>query len=59
MNVAARIEGPAPVGQVAISTETLRRLTGARVEPMGAFEVKGRSDHVEVFRLVSLDAGLG
>ncbi len=59
VNVAARIEGLAPVGQVAISTETLRRLTGAHVEPMGAFEVKGRSDHVEAFRLVSLEPGSG
>jgi adenylate cyclase len=56
VNVAARIEGKAAVGEVAVSAATLRQLTGARVESMGLIDVAGRSDPVDVYRLVSLDA---
>ena len=56
VNVAARIEGRATVGEVAVSAATLRQLSGARVEPMGLLEVTGRSDPVDVYRLISLDA---
>ena len=54
VNVAARLEGHAPVGGVAIGAETLRRLPGAKTEPIGVLHVKGRADPVEAHRLVHL-----
>ena len=55
VNVAARLQARAAVGTVVIGPETARRLTGARTEPIGSIEVKGRSEPLEVFRL--LDVG--
>jgi len=55
VNVASRLEGEARTGEVVIGAETLRRLSGARIEPMGFLEVKGRSDPVEAYRLLALD----
>jgi class 3 adenylate cyclase len=55
VNVAARIEGTAAVGEVAVSAATLRQLSGARVEPMGLIDVAGRSDPVDVYRLVAIE----
>jgi class 3 adenylate cyclase len=55
VNTAARLEGQAPVGRVAISAETLRGLHGARTEPLGRLAVKGKSDPVEAYVLVGLD----
>jgi adenylate cyclase len=56
VNLAARLEGAAPVGGVALGAETARRLgDGARTEPMGPLHVKGKADPVEAHRLVSLE----
>jgi class 3 adenylate cyclase len=52
VNLAARLEGTAPVGGVAVGAETLRRLPRARTEPLGSVTVKGKADPVEVFRLI-------
>jgi adenylate cyclase len=57
VNLASRIEGIAPVGGVALGPETVRHLRGARTEPLGRVEVKGKEEPVEVHRLVSADEG--
>ncbi len=59
VNVASRLEGRAPVGGVAVSAATLALLEGARVEPLGSLELKGREHPVEAFALVSFAAGSG
>lgn len=55
VNTAARLEGQAPVGRVAISSATLHRLPVAHTEPLGMLAVKGKADPVEAFVLVALD----
>lgn len=58
VNVASRLEGQAPVGGVAISGETLQALgSAARAERLGAVQVKGRREAVEVHRLIAVDDG--
>jgi adenylate cyclase len=52
---AARLEGKAPVGGVALGPGTVERLPGARTEPLGEIAVKGKADSVTVHRLVSVD----
>jgi adenylate cyclase len=54
VNLAARLEGTAPVGGVVIGSETARRLPTARTEALGPVQVKGKSESVEVFRLYDL-----
>jgi adenylate cyclase len=54
VNLGSRIEGLAPAGGVAISAETARLLDGARTEPLGTVQVKGREAPVEVLLLVGL-----
>lgn len=54
VNVAARIEGVAPVGGVAIGPATRDALPDAVIEPLGAHQLKGKSDVTEVYRLISL-----
>ena len=54
VNVASRLEAKAPVGGVAVSAATLEQLPGAHAEPLGALELKGRSDAVEAFVLHGL-----
>ena len=56
VNVASRLEAKAPVGGVAVSAATLAQLDGARTEPLGPLELKGRSDSVEAFVLLGLPA---
>lgn len=51
VNLAARLEGAAPVGGVVIGAETARRLPSARIEALGPVQVKGKTESVEVFRL--------
>jgi class 3 adenylate cyclase len=57
VNTASRIEGKAPAGGVAIGPGTLRRLPGAVTESLGRLELKGKSEPIEVFRLVGLGGG--
>lgn len=54
VNLAARLEAQAPVGGVAIGPETARRLSGARLEPLGVLHVKGREAPVDAQRLVAM-----
>ncbi|MBA2296652.1 MAG: adenylate/guanylate cyclase domain-containing protein, partial [Actinobacteria bacterium] len=54
VNLASRIEGLAPTGGVAIGAGTASRLWGARLDPLGEIEVKGRAEPVAVFLLRSL-----
>ncbi|MEX1141216.1 MAG: adenylate/guanylate cyclase domain-containing protein [Thermoleophilaceae bacterium] len=55
VNLAARLEGQAPVGGVAIGSTTLRLLDGARVSSLGTIRVKGKRDPVEAWLLEGLD----
>jgi adenylate cyclase len=55
VNLAARIEGQAPVGGVAIGAATLQSLEAARVRPLGPLQIKGRSRPVEAYVLDALD----
>jgi adenylate cyclase len=51
VNVAARLEGSAPVGGVVIGGDTLRAVPGLRVTGMGQLFVKGKEKPVEAYRL--------
>src|SRR3954467_5175103 len=55
VNVAARLQGAAPVGAVAIGAGTLRALPGARVRNLGPVTLKGKRDPVEAYVLEQLD----
>jgi adenylate cyclase len=55
VNTASRIEGRAPVGGVAIGPGTKRLLPAARTQPIGALELKGKSEPIEVHRLLALE----
>ena len=57
VNLAARLEGKAPVGGVAVSAATVERLRGARTEPLGSIHLKGSSKPVEAHRLLALGDG--
>jgi adenylate cyclase len=54
VNTASRIEGKAPPGGVAIGPATSRLLPGAVTESLGRLELKGKSEPIEVYRLVTL-----
>jgi class 3 adenylate cyclase len=54
VNVASRLEAKAPVGGVAISAATRDLLPGAVTEPLGWLELKGKTEAIEAFVLVSL-----
>jgi adenylate cyclase len=55
VNVAARLQGAAPVGAVAIGPGTLRSLPGARVRGLGAVALRGKRDPVDAYVLEHLD----
>jgi adenylate cyclase len=55
VNVAARLQGAAPVGAVAIGPGTLSSLPGARVRGLGAVALKGKRDPVDAYVLEQLD----
>jgi class 3 adenylate cyclase len=57
VNVAARLQGAAPVGAVAIGAGTLRGLPGARVTSLGPVALKGKREPVEAYVLEQLDDG--
>lgn len=52
VNVAARIEGAAPVGAVAVGPETARQLSGLETVPCGSVELKGKAEPLEIYRVV-------
>ena len=47
VNLAARLEGKAPVGGIAVSAATVGRLREAQTEPLGLVEVKGKAEPTE------------
>ena len=53
VNTAARLEGQAPVGGVVVGAATARLLPRARTEPLGRLPVKGRTQPVDAYRLLS------
>ncbi|MGN6169359.1 MAG: ATP-binding protein, partial [Solirubrobacteraceae bacterium] len=56
VNVAARFEQVAAPGQIVLGAETLRLVRDAvTVEPLDSLALKGKSDPVRAFRLVSVD----
>jgi adenylate cyclase len=57
VNVAARLQGAAPVGAVAIGAGTLRALPGARVTALGPVALKGKREPVDAYVLERLDDG--
>ncbi len=57
--MASRLEGVAPVGGVALSSETKERLDGAQTRPLGLIDLKGRAQPLEVFQLLSTDRSFG
>jgi class 3 adenylate cyclase len=57
VNVAARLQGAAPVGAVAIGAGTLGGLAGARVKALGRVALKGKREPVEAYVLEQLDDG--
>ena len=54
VNVAARLEGLAPVGGVALGAETARRAADALTEPLGQVALKGREGTVDALLLLGL-----
>jgi adenylate cyclase len=54
VNVAARLQGAAPVGAVAIGGRTLRGLPWARVRTLGPVRLKGKREPVEAYVLEGL-----
>ena len=54
VNVASRIEGKAPGGGVAIGPVTKELLPDAVTESLGLIELKGKSEPLEVHRLIAL-----
>jgi adenylate cyclase len=55
VNVAARLEGAAPVGGIATGAGTLRCLPGARVRNLGPGALKDKRTPVEAYVLETLD----
>jgi adenylate cyclase len=55
VNLAARLESEAPVGEVVIGAGTLERLPeSATVRPLPRLRVKGKEEPVEAYVLVAL-----
>jgi adenylate cyclase len=54
VNVASRLEGIAPGGEVAIGPGTKALLPDAETESLGLVQLKGKSEPLEAFRLIAL-----
>jgi adenylate cyclase len=54
VNVAARLQGAAPIGAVAIGAGTLRGLPGAQVRSLGPVALKGKHEPVDAYVLEGL-----
>ncbi|MGE3271056.1 MAG: adenylate/guanylate cyclase domain-containing protein, partial [Chloroflexota bacterium] len=55
VNVAARLEGEAPAGEILITEDTYQQIASeVNVEPLGSIYVKGRVTPVAVFKVVGL-----
>jgi adenylate cyclase len=57
VNIASRIESQAPAGSVAIGPDTKALLPDAVTTPLGALQLKGKRDPLEVHVLTSLRRG--
>jgi adenylate cyclase len=57
VNLAARLEGLAPVGGVALGPDTVDQVADLETEPLGRVTVKGREEAVDVHRLVGISGG--
>ena len=56
VNVAARLEQTAAPGEIVLGGDTLRLVRDAvEVEPLAPLELKGKSEAVEAFRLLTVD----
>ena len=55
VNVAQRLQSEAEAGQVVATAATVAAAPGVPVESMGAREVKGRKESVEVYRVVAAE----
>jgi len=53
-NLAARLQAAAEPGRVVVGGTTAAELTGAILQPLGALDLKGKSEPVEAFLLVRL-----
>jgi class 3 adenylate cyclase len=53
-NLAARLQAEAEPGKVVIGATTAAELTGATLDPLGPLDMKGKSEPVQAFRLISL-----
>jgi adenylate cyclase len=53
-NLAARLQAAAEPGKVVVGATTAAELTGALLQPLGALDLKGKSEPVEAFLLVRL-----
>ncbi len=53
-NLAARLQAAAEPGTVVVGATTAAELTGAILQPLGALDLKGKSEPVEAFLLVRL-----
>ena len=51
VNVAARLEGRAPPGEVVVGGATLRAVPGLRATSLGGVEVRGKRDPVDAYLL--------
>jgi adenylate cyclase len=57
VNLAARLEGLAPVGGVALGPGTVDLVPELHTEPLGRVSLKGRTEPVDAYRLVGLADG--
>ena len=55
VDAASRLQGETPVGEVAVSAATMRRLPGASVRGLGELAVKGKREPIEAFVLIALE----
>jgi class 3 adenylate cyclase len=57
VNVASRLEGQAPGGEVAIGPGTKALLPDAVTESLGRLDLKGKAEPLEAYRLIALSEG--
>ena len=55
VNMAARLESRAPVGEVVVGEATLERLSEAAASPLGSVSVKGKREPLQAYVLDALD----
>jgi len=58
VNIAARLQSEAAGGEIVASATTIAAVPGIAAEPIGARQVKGREEPVDVYRVVAVDPGV-